>query len=64
MFNEYLELKNVNNIKYIKINKKCQKKIFLTKLVFFITIFNLLIILLIKDEVVINQIKNCKNEIY
>ena len=63
MFNGYLELKNGNNIKYIKINKKCKKKIFLTKLVFFITIFNLLTISLIKVEIVINQIKNCKNEI-
>ena len=63
MFNGYLELKNGNNIKYIKINKKCKKKIFLAKLVFFITIFNLLTISLIKVEIVINQIKNCKNEI-
>ena len=63
MFNDYLELKNITNIKYIKINKKSKKIIILTKLVFFIALFNLLIISLLKVEIALNQIKISKNEI-
>ena len=62
MFNDYLELKNINNIKY-NINKKCKKIIISTKLVLFIVLFNLLIISFIKDEIIINQTKNSKKEI-
>ena len=63
MINDYLELKNINNIKYININKEYKKKLIWKKLVIFITLFNLLIISLLKVEISINQIQNCKNEI-
>ncbi len=63
MFNNYLELKNINNNKYININEKYKTIIILKKLVFFVAFFILLIISLLKVEIVINQIKNCKNEI-
>ena len=67
MFHNYLELKNINNNKYINvtdnINEKYKKIIISKKLVFFIAFFILLIISLLKVEIVINQIKNCKNEI-
>ena len=63
MINDYLELKNINNIKYINKNKEYKKIIIWKKLFSFITLFNLLIISLLKVEISINQIQNCKNEI-
>ena len=63
MFNDYLELKNINNIKYNIIKKKYKKIITLVKFVFFIGSFYLLIISLLKVEIIFNQIKNFKKEI-
>ena len=63
MINEYLELKKINNIKYINKNKESKKIIIWKKLVIFIVLFNLLIISLLKVEIIINQIQNCRNEI-
>ena len=63
MINDYLELKKINNIKYININKEYKKIIIWKKLVIFIALFNLLIVSLLKVEIILNQIQNCKNEI-
>jgi glycosyltransferase involved in cell wall biosynthesis len=63
MFNDYLELKNRNNIKYIFMSKKNEKTIIIMKLILFIALFNLLIILSLKVEIIINQMKDFKNEI-
>ena len=63
MFNGYLELKNINNNKYININKKFKKILFLKKLIFFITLFSALIISLLKVEILLNQNNNYKKEI-
>lgn len=63
MIKGYLELKNINNIKYININKEYKKIIIWKKLVIFIALFNLLIISLLKVKIRINHVQNCKNEI-
>ena len=63
MFNDYLELKNINNIKNNNINKEYKKIIIWKKLIFLYALFNILIISLLKVDNILSQIKNCKNEI-
>ena len=61
MFNDYLEIKNINGKKYNNIKNKKIKCV--TKFIYFIILSILLIISLFKYQVLKNHIKYLKNEI-